>query len=974
MDETIILEDTINSDTPFVGENCCIVWNSFEQQLSLCLMYASEEGYSASWSALVALQDKAYPPIRFDLLQRCHLLPTTPGTGNAEKQAAKEANRAALLPYSYIIHDKYAPPLGFIEQHALSLSLMENQHLTNPVLYEDKDTVIALISLANADVLEQLLTPEVFPLLLSGGISSGDSDATKTIVSGGAKTTAWEIPDGLINLTVPEELTKLIQKDLRLNYLREEVLKPSQTRTEVLMKLTTISHRIRNELTCALLSSDVTLQQARDALLVMPVVQDTAARSMRPDTSFTSFASDNGPMGRCTTPVLPETGGASTEPARIEQQITQHLHFFRSLVALSLSELGRDLVGPVIVKVFQCGLLEALSLVAERFGMPSGSAASFLNYLSNEKGEKQARSTTPNAYSPTVAHELTLLLDITLVRLNERQEEQLMNDIVRSPILAEPVKYNGLVTFVLRQLVVGGMSSLKHVLRDYNGIRNPFLLYHILGLHDDEGSAAAERALDPESATVRHRFHHFIITKYLMHASRGLVAPVPQPPNSTTKSAPIVQFSNMPVNGTSLLQQLPQGISPHFVRMLEYLTLLTNAENRELLLKMIFNNKSHVLQFIESTFTLALKSRAIGLDILAGNVRFLKMIIAQLSLRAIGVEDSPLGVFASPVEPLSKPLVTLICRQLTVERDTFESVLKAYAHLGGCRQYSVFHCSVNALLDMISKAPLDTDEPGQNNIRDVRDYVFLKHQDLMPQRFRARFKQSLMEELCLRLGKDINSCVNESVSVLSSTASEVLRSSTKLRFVDEVEAAVGGVDGSVPAIVSGLNPNVVSSVAHEEMNRKRSHQHAQATVEQWSPSHATRLPTCESVSPPPAASVERKNSGGFAVETPPKAASAPPAQPMERAVSTPPLKPTAPKAEKPAAHRPRSANSDVPSERVSGETTLPAARATSPVEPDTRLSVTPSDPVVLPKIKKRVGSGNGSLHVNSGNTKPGKSV
>lgn len=924
-DGVVILEDTITSETPFVGENCCIVWNSFDQGLSMCLMYASEEGYSASWSALVALQEKAYPPLHIDLLSNC--LPPEErssvsndnddndgdagGEGRPKGANGSEGggspNAAPNVPYSYYIHHLYRPPLGFIENHAISLSILEHGHASRKQLYEDRDTVLALLNLANADLLEHLLTREVYPLLAEGlgcPIHSGKTNAGSEAANA-AESNDWAIPAALSKLTLPEESASIISKELRLGHLQQIILPLSSDSTELILKLSSISHRLRNELACTLLSSDTTLREARDALMVqLPPSASAAAAARHKQPAETA---GGGKAGRAAP--APNSSGDSSAAngsmaavveacTKAEQQVLAHLQFFRSLVSLSIVELGKELVGPVVVKVLQSGLLEALSIVAERFGMPSGASQSFLSAIQEGGGGGgggsgsgvagggglgNRRTSTVGAswYSPAVEGELTMLLDVLLVRLNERQEEQLINELVRTPVLNDPVKFNGLVTFMMRQLALGStgssgsssgktslgdiscashspplslsslatgptpflasshssaagpprscaLSNRPRVLHDCMSTRNPHVLYHVLGLHDDEGSAAAERALDPESTEVRNRFHNFIITKYFFQASRGSLVPVPLPPaagGGAPKSAPIIQFSN-----AGATQNFAQGISPAFLRVLEYLVNIATPENREALLKIVFNHKSHIMHYIESCCEFASTNRrSIGLDVLASCMRFMRTIIAQIAVSEAEAPENPMALFAPPPEPLPKALVTTICRQLTVERDTFGIILKAYHKIGGTRRNTVFHSAVLSLLELIDhhvpaiKDSNETDDSvqGNNDLRDIRDYLFLKHLSLLPSRFERKFRESLLSEVSSRLGRD-SYTPNDSVSVLSSTASEMLRSSSKLRFVDEVEAAIGGVDGTVlPETVSNLSPVIVGNVHSSEDKRAK---------------------------------------------------------------------------------------------------------------------------------------------------------
>nr|VDZ48879.1 hypothetical_protein_conserved [Leishmania donovani] len=940
-DESIILEDTISNDTPFVGENCCIVWNSFEKQLSLCLMYASEEGYSASWSALVALQDKSYPPFRFDLLERCRpvsertaLAPGDSTSSVTPSTAATDKTEEVVLPYSYFIHTKYDPPLGFIEHHALSLSIIEHRHATNPALYADKETVLKMLNMANADLLDYLISEDTFPLLLSG-------------LQCTASPWSWSVPEPLRLLHIPEEVITLIRKDRWIGFLQNTAL-PScgaaDSVAELIAKYATMSRRIRNDIVCALLTCDSMFSEACEALRVLPQVTPatmsggTSARNRGLSVEASSSATSLSSEGRCSMSAVGNGAPSpmSTPPAvdtvpstqKAELQVLAHLRFFRELVTLSIAELGREMVGPIVGKIYQSGLLEPLSLVAERFAMPSGTAAAFVKHImdgsggalngarrnggggstSNSNGAAAGgTSSTANCYSLAVEQELAAVLDVTLVRLNERQEEQLMNEHVRSPILADPVKYNGIVTFMLRQLIIGGpigtafatsgtgtsatRSSLsifpppKRILRDSMSSTNPFALFHVLGLHDDEGSAASERKLDSESTGIRNRFHNFIITKYIAHATRGVMTPVPLPPSlggvvSSTRNIPIVQFNNAntsqnggarpmhqdgnesntgsatvgvantcPAAGggggaggcsgaASPVLPLPQGITPALIRVLEYMVNLTNNANRELILKTVFHYKSHIWHFIEGVCdTLCGANGAgarcqVGLDVLCGCVRFLKVVVTQMTVITAEVDENPLSSYASSREPLSPQLVTTICRQLTVERDTFGYLLKAYNELGGRRRDSVFHSSLLSVLDIIGKySAHEPEDSTTNNLRDVRDYLFFKHCTRLPEVFASRYREALLSEVTVRLGQEATHSPNDSVSVLSSTAgSELTRCSSKLRFVDEVDAVSGGVDGTVvPSSV--VSPAIMVSMANAEEKQRR--RNGRSSMEQW---------------------------------------------------------------------------------------------------------------------------------------------
>lgn len=790
----IVLEDVISLDTPFVGENCCIVWNSVDQQLSLCLMFASEEGYAASWSALVAMQEKPYPSFGFDLLQRCSATAFSP------------------LPYSTIIHNDYERQLGFIERHAISLSILENHHYKDPGLFSNRETVLALLEIANLDLLECLVSPDIYSQLCS---SLGCEECPPQ----------WAIPTSLTKLQVADELVDYIVKDINLTHLQEEVVIPKKS-PDAIGKMTLLGERFRNELACSLLSGDHTLSAAKEALMIMPVTNSDELSSVQTLPSGLRLRSLYFQRE-----VLDKMGFSKPE-----QQVLAHLHFFRFLVQFCITELGSDCAGAVILKIFNSGLLEALSFVAERYALPKGLSASFLPGLQEDRTNRDSRYSPfgenisiqagPICFNPVIEYELAYLLDATITRLNERQEDQLMNDIIRSPILADPVKYNGLMAFLFRQLLTEEKRGEKdRAISDGIGVRNPFLLLHILGLHDRDGPATEEREEQSSaelSSRVQELFQSFVIAKYIPLASRGMLA---VPVSTSSRDAPLVQFQMS--NPVRSHLYLPQGISPAFIRVLEYLCLQSSGENRTALLKAIFNRKSLILPFVEGCFAITASStRAMRQDVICGNVRFLKAVLCQL----IPTDPNPVFDKNSKLtadQCISRNIAILVCRALTVERDTLGAVLHAYHHFGGHRRSSVFHSSVLSLLDLLAKKP-ETEKISDEgyDLRDMRDFIFFKHLKYLPPLFVEQFRQMLLAETTARLGEETGYL--GSVSVLSSIAgSELMRSNSKLRFVDEVEAARGGVDGTVePSSLNGLSPTVVANMIDTEEEKARKRRHA----------------------------------------------------------------------------------------------------------------------------------------------------
>ncbi|KEG12982.1 hypothetical protein DQ04_01291120 [Trypanosoma grayi] len=850
----IIMEDLVTEDTPFVGEGGCLVWNSLEQQLSFCLMFSSEESYAATWSALVALQNKPYPRFGFDLLKLCRPIESKEAA-NATTDALKRRyleRGNILFPYSYYIHNEYDPPLGFVERHALSLSIMEYGHALNPDLYHDPNTILVLLDICNDDLLEILVSEEAYTMLAKGlNVEVPDP---------------WQIPQGLRKLDVSEAFTTIIGKALRLHHLQTDVL-PISTSEEISQKVSRVCHRLQNEAISLLLEKDEVLMQAKEALLVVPPSLPPAAVRHRVSpigstASGSSLASDEQPRSGSTSSTV-----AMEQTIRAEQQVISHLRFLRSLFNLALSILEREDLLVLSAKVFHTGLLEALSLVAERYGMPLGSTALFAPSPGKSNGvssgecvedEEQLATrrfshpsavyNSANFYSSSVEQELVALLDVIIVQLCDKQDESLMNKYIRVPILNDPPKYNGLMTFLFRQLVVGcGGALSKKSLRDPMSCYNPYLAFHVLGLREDGPVAAARVVMDPDILDKRNRFHTLFIQKYLTQGVRGVIVPVPPAPPNTlqmnrTASNALMHVATAPLGG------LPPGISSPLIRVLDFTIAQGSFENVELILRAIFHSKSRVLQFIEVCSDAASRnSKLVCNDVLVGNMRLLKTVLTQIvpppsasprrfeGANGFGA-DTPFGTMYVS-SSLSKTLVTMICRTLTVERDTFGYIFRAWNSLGGTRKNTMFHSSVLAILELFDRfqPQMFPTEFGSSNSRDIRDYLFFKHRSIMPAMFAGRFSETMLAEVNMRLGHDELFSPNASICTASSCSSGFYAS--RLRYVDELEG------------VEGLNVNTSKSGSCHEDGATSFPKRMRTMVEQASP--FTLVPPLSRLEQPP---------------------------------------------------------------------------------------------------------------------------
>jgi hypothetical protein len=263
-------------------------------------------------------------------------------------------------------------------------------------------------------------------------------------------------------------------------------------------------------------------------------------------------------------------------------------------------------------------------------------------------------------YSKVIDQDIAALLDATIVRLNEKQDEQSLHEIFRIPILERPDAYQALLAYLVKHIclpqysswqqgAVGNAASsgsshssaasspvavqpasshgesalvaarLSSPIPMESGVGlNRFILFHLLGLHDDEGSSSTERVLDPINASKRDQFHGLIISSYLVPACRGT--------RSSTKTSALVSATCSAETISAAISLV--GISPAFVRLLDYMLTLSSPANKLALLDGILHPRAQVLRYAELCAQLSLASpKYIRTDVLCGNVRLLKSML-----------------------------------------------------------------------------------------------------------------------------------------------------------------------------------------------------------------------------------------------------------------------------------------------------------------------------------------------------------
>lgn len=782
----VILEDVINDETPFVGENSCIVWNSLDQELSLCMMFATDVAFQAAWSALAAVQHKAFPPLGADLFETCRLQTDDSTAGADDKSSARDA-----VPYCDVLHFNYSPSVGMIERHAFAVSLMEHGHLHRSELYKDVDTCHNLLRLGQADLIEHLAAPAVYPLFLKGLDANAVPPRT------------WQIPHGLSHtLRTSKELEGILNTATCLHHLKHDVL-PLGTEEEAVPVIDSVIHRLLNEAACTLLADDALLKTAVDELDVLPVPED-----------------GNTPLSRSTTPTeaapaAPGIGDAAPTAtakkemscAEAERHVADHLRFFTSIISLSITAFSKELVAPVMGKIFSHGLLVTLARVAERFTQPqyallASDSARLSNQSStsrqvspeNNTSSRPSSSSTSKApappvnkegsrrpprsnrakqpqlmYSSLVEDELAALLDATLVRLNERQEEVAINDFFRGPILDNPQQYAGLLSFLVRQLQrtcgkavskeqlasasLQRLSALVPWEKRFDDISHRYLLYHLLGMHDDEGSSSSERALDADNTSRRNEFHAFMIRQFIGPACAHQKYRGACDAASAITGAPI--------------------ITPPLIRVIEYLLRLASADNRRLLLLRLFDVNSHVFDSVEESFRAACQShRFVGHEVLCGHLRFLKSLllcvtapqqfavtpsnnnplldVATTHECGSSMDDSTTSLGAPPPAPEavtreeSNKVFSLAAKALTLDRQVFALVLDVYHAFGGGRRAGLLHCTARSLFHCL----LNVRSPLADN---MILFLLLKYRSRLPPTFVSGAEKRMLDDVTEKL-------------------------------------------------------------------------------------------------------------------------------------------------------------------------------------------------------------------------------
>ncbi|ORC92238.1 uncharacterized protein TM35_000044520 [Trypanosoma theileri] len=824
-DQVIVLE-VFSEDTPFVAENNCIVWNENSGRNSICLAFASSDAYIAVWSTLLAAQRKPIPNslLKLDLLRLCKPFPesTVQSDGKGDTNTHEDEKMMLLvLPYSYYIHKDYNPPLGYVERHALSMSIIHHGHALNPALYSDPVTLRVLLDIATVELLDYIIKEPMYSHLAK--------------CFGSTPPKEWTIPHQLSKLVITKELKDTMSNILRLHHLEREIL-VDKVDDEVSANIKQLFQQLQGKALRQIIENNNLVLRAKNALLAAPISKESLVSLIVSSKGVQNEQVEN--------PEKNSVDYSEVDLKRLlsaEKQVFSYLHFFRSVVGLAVSDSTEKLVTPAVSALFDAGLLEALSIVAERYCLQKesrhlcwneggkGVCASTLFGLEEKKptGEHYIRTryltstnTSPNIYSPRIEKELISFLGTVLLHIDSDHEGAMRNLMFRIPIMSEPAKYKGLFKFLLQQITFGFRKEMnKGPLREPICFERTQLWFDLLGLNEKKKPPSIDGTVQKDdNVNSREVFLTYFIQKHLLPWIRGGMQPVPPAPNKSTvenknSSSPVIAQQRKRI---SSFDALPPNISPSLIRLLDGIITRASTDDVESLLRGIFHGKSCVLKYMEVCCELAIQnSKQVCVDVLSSNVRLLTNILIRITPKESETErpvvnglngvnsnnnnnnnnnpstEKPIwgAVNSYNAMRVSKSIITLVCRSLTAGRDMFGCIFRTYNALGGARKKGLFHSTVLGLLEYIGNfgSCLPPTETDRCFLRDLRDFIYIRHKERMPRMFSTLFRDAMIFEIDSRFAHDEVPSLSASLCTRGSYGSGIF--TQRSGCIDELESS-----------------------------------------------------------------------------------------------------------------------------------------------------------------------------------------
>jgi hypothetical protein len=658
-----LLEDTLGSDTQLVGRDSCIVWNSAEQELSFCIMFASDIGYDATHAAFNYVIKHATD----DSWEHDFFAPLM-------AEAATPADFATELALQL----EEAATLGFIERHAVVLSLIRGDYAAVPGVIGNEDVCHNLLSMHHPEVIEYLLHDSRFPLFLAANSAPPSPSNEHAAVGDRTQHVDWQLPPKLRGLPFVDMVSAVMTRVSRLHALR-----PTKGPAE--------AHPVVETLEA------VTQRQLGQVLMQLTTSEDFLA------------ALGGGLVEAC-------ESGPSEDPDAAEQ----HLRCLADLLELSCKIHTRDGAPPAVVHIFLhtdglAGLAAVAKLLRRRFhGGLQTALCRVLDsslVLLNQKGDEVAMAAVfrdpivrsaaaasaarPDSLAPFMAYLVSTCIAPTAAAPSAEATPSSSREASESPVKSldgtkkpsaslavtrtEPgAAFVSLASFLPSTHVasVGGFSgssSNSNKSAPPATAHGSFYLYHLLGLHDDEGTtvdrAPTAEAVESRAAIQRHMVSHCI---YSLLQACGAQNALPEP----------------------------------VAMLLDHLLRLTTADNRDRLLSLCLSSRSPLLPLLKAHGGGRSKAE------LCSNMRLVKAVLTAM-----------LGLSQKELRPLAY--------RMTFEHDiwgVYVARLKADR-----RGNSMAHCVFNSILDLFAVQVHNS--PSTDTLDPIRRYVVLKYRVALPTKF-----------------------------------------------------------------------------------------------------------------------------------------------------------------------------------------------------------------------------------------------
>jgi hypothetical protein len=630
-----LLEDTIDSDTQLIGRDSCIVWNSLEQELSFCIMFAADTGYDATYAAFAYVVKQTLDGWNTDLF--ADLMESAPSPSAFAAVLAEQLQQSASL--------------GFIERHVVVSSFIRGDYASVPGVIGSQDVCHMLLALHHPEIIEYLLHDDRFPIFVSANSnppSPESSDKTKDTLSkspaspkqDAADFVDWRIPLKLRSLPLCDKVQETMTRVMRLHALRPS--KGPAEANSVVETLEAVSQRQLAELLMSLTTSEEFLRALGEGI-----------------------------------------SGAASDGEEDLEAAEQHLRCLGDVLELSAKVHTRDSAAPAIVHVMRntdalvglaasakllkrhphaalqaafCRVLDASLVLLNHKGDETAMAAIFRDPIVNSSAT--AVSGRPDVLSPFLTYLVSSCAATGhIVKTTTATDDAAMTSSA----------FTSLAAFLPSKAAAPASSGLSAT-----GSHGPWYIYHLLGLHDDEGTTV-DRAPTAESVESRAAMQRHFVSNHVY---------------------PLLQACNQ--HGA-----IPESVST----LLENTLRLTAGDNRDRLVHLCLSSRSPLMPLLMAHGGGRNKAE------LCANMRLLKAILASM-----------LALERNELRPLA--------HRITFANDVWGVLVERLSR--DRRGNSMAHCVFNSILDLVA---VQAHSPMVDPLDPIRKFIVLKYRLALPKSF-----------------------------------------------------------------------------------------------------------------------------------------------------------------------------------------------------------------------------------------------